>query len=85
MEERDGGRWAAALARLMKSSWGLCVAMSLLAAPVQSLAAAPYAGRFGVECPEDAFVDLVKQDYRWDIADGQGGWHRQFVGGPVAG
>ena len=39
-----------------------------------SFAAAPFAGRLGVEASADAFVDLAKQSYRWEKSDGRGGW-----------
>jgi hypothetical protein len=42
----------------------------------QSHGAAPYAGRLGVEASGDAFVDLAKQNYRWEKADGHGGWSK---------
>jgi hypothetical protein len=34
----------------------------------------PYAGRLGVEASGHAFVDLVRENYRWEKPDGQGGW-----------
>jgi hypothetical protein len=47
-----------------------------------SIAAPPYRGRLGVEASSDAFVDVVRQSYRWEKSDGQGGWiklHREDV------
>ena len=39
-----------------------------------AIASPPYSGRLGVEASGDAFVDLVKQNYRWEKPDGHGGW-----------
>lgn len=36
--------------------------------------AQPYPGRLGVEASRDAFVDLVRQSYRWEKPDGKSGW-----------
>ena len=52
---------------------GLFIAL-VAAVPLRSPAAAPYAGRLGVEATADAFVDIVKQNYRWDKPDAKAGW-----------
>jgi hypothetical protein len=39
-----------------------------------SIASPPFPGRLGVEASADAFVDVVKQNYRWEKPDDQGGW-----------
>jgi hypothetical protein len=50
------------------------IAGLLAAGRPAALAAPPYPGRLGVEAAADAFVDVVKEDYRWDKPDGSGGW-----------
>jgi hypothetical protein len=55
----------------------LFAALSVLGAivvPNTAPASAPYPGRLGVEASGDAFVDLVKENYRWEKPDGHGGW-----------
>jgi len=37
-------------------------------------ASVPYPGRLGVEAAGDAFVDIVRENYRWEKPDGRGGW-----------
>jgi hypothetical protein len=41
---------------------------------ILAFAAAPYAGKLGVEANGDAFVDVVRQSYRWEKPDGHDGW-----------
>ena len=53
--------------------FSLVVAL-LAACRSESFAAPPFPGRLGVEASDDAFVNLVRQSYRWDKPDGQGGW-----------
>ena len=36
--------------------------------------AAPYSGKLGVEASNDAFVDIVRKNYRWQMPDGHKGW-----------
>ena len=43
-------------------------------ATLPSPAAAPHAGHLGVEASGNAFVDIVKEGYRWEKADGRGAW-----------
>ena len=50
------------------------VLLGALAVCSRSLAGPSFPGRLGVEASGDAFVDLVKQSYRWERADGHGGW-----------
>jgi len=50
------------------------VAMLLATYPSMSLAAPPFPGRLGVEASDDAFVDVVRESYRWEKPDGKGGW-----------
>jgi len=59
----------------MKTHLQFCLIAALLSVGLPAeVVAAPYPGRLGVEAPDDAFVDLVKQDYRWDKPDAHGGW-----------
>ena len=39
-----------------------------------SFAAPPFPGRLGVEASDNAFVNLVRQSYRWEKPGGHGGW-----------
>jgi len=41
-----------------------------------SRAAALHAGHLGVEATGNAFVDIVKEGYRWEKSDGRGGWSK---------
>jgi hypothetical protein len=50
------------------------VAALLAACHSVSIAAPPFPGRLGVEASADAFVDIIKQSYRWEKPDGHGGW-----------
>ena len=52
----------------------------LAACQSRSIAAPPYPGRLGVEASDDAFVDVVKQDYRWEKSDGHDGWAKLLPG-----
>ena len=54
--------------------WAMVGVIGLLTVAGRSMAASPFSGRLGVEASGDAFVDLAKQSYRWQKADGHGGW-----------
>ena len=59
----------------MKIILRFCLVAALLAASRSaSFAAPPFHGRLGVEASDDAFVNLVRESYRWDKPDGHGGW-----------
>jgi hypothetical protein len=59
----------------MKPSQASFVLSLILAVAVPTGAkAAPYPGGLGVEAPGDAFVDIVRGAYRWEMPDGHGGW-----------
>jgi len=50
------------------------VAVLLTVCDSATIASPPFPGRLGAEASDDAFVDLVKQNYRWEKPDGHGGW-----------
>ena len=59
----------------MKIILRFCLVAALLAASRSaSFAAPPFPGRLGVEASDDAFVNLVRESYRWDKPDGHGDW-----------
>jgi hypothetical protein len=60
---------------MMRGFLHFCLVAALLSAcHAASSASPPFPGRLGVEASGDAFVDLVRQNYRWEKPDGHGGW-----------
>ncbi len=46
----------------------------MVAALTPAAVAQKYRGKLGVEASGDAFVDIVRESYRWQTPDHQGGW-----------
>jgi hypothetical protein len=63
------------LSNVMNGCLRFCLVAALLAScHSASMAAPPFPGRLGVEASADAFIDVVKQNDRWEKSDGHGGW-----------
>ncbi|MGC9943441.1 MAG: hypothetical protein ABSE48_16565 [Verrucomicrobiota bacterium] len=65
----------------VKKTLLLCLVAVLSDVCLSAAMASPrYTGRLGVEAADDAFVDIVKQNYRWEKPDSQGSWTKLLPG-----